>query len=359
MNDASGRHPDKRSSAASWRQDDLVAPILRRWRQLTGDKNTRDDHRRTLVACSGGADSVALAFVIAQIPGSCVIAHIQHDIRHPEHTHADRELVESLAQRCGVPFTHAPARVTDLPGNLEANAREARYQALQQLAAEQNCPFIATAHHADDQLETLMINLMRGSGLRAMGGMDPATSLGSSVLIRPMLEITRDEILAFLSRASLKWNEDETNQDTSYTRNQIRHQLLPVMRKIDTEIAQHAAQWAADFSQAQQLVDTQVTQILARASRKDQRWTWDRSVLSVQPSFLLGFLPGRFCIDELNRIGLDKITRRAIEAWSRAVKSDSTDPTTHRIGPIVAHVDAHSVCIEPAKDNDQSTGAHV
>ena len=192
-----------------------------------------------------------------------------------------------------------------------------------------------------------------------MRGMPSDTHLGQAMLIRPMLEITRDEILAFLSRASLKWNEDETNQDTSYTRNQIRHQLLPVMRQIDTDIAQHAAQWAADFSQAQQLVDTQVTQILDRASRKDQTWTWDRSVLSDQPSFLLGFIPGRFCIDELNRIGLDKITRRAIEAWSRAVKSDSTDPTTHRIGPIVAHVDAHSVCIEPAIDNDQSTGAHV
>lgn len=359
MSDASGRQPDQRSSTASWRQDDLVAPILRRWRQLTGDKNTRDEQRRTLVACSGGADSVALAFVIAQIPGSCVIAHIQHDIRNPEHTHADRELVESLAHRCGVPFTHAPARVAGLPGNLEANARNARYQALQQLASEHNCPFIATAHHADDQLETLMINLMRGSGLRAMGGMAPATSLGRSVLIRPMLEINREQIRSLLSRASLRWNEDDTNRDTSYTRNKIRHQLLPVMRQIDPDIAQHAAQWAADFSQAQRLIDTQVTQIVDQASRTDQAWTWDRSVLSDQSSFLLGFLPGRFCIDNLNRIGLDQITRRAIEAWSRAVKSDSTDPTTHRIGPIVAHVDAHSVCIEPANDTDQSTGAHA
>lgn len=190
-----------------------------------------------------------------------------------------------------------------------------------------------------------------------MGGMPPETQLDQTILIRPMLEITRDEILGLLSRASLKWNEDETNQDTSYTRNQIRHQLLPVMRQLDPDIAQHAAQWASDLSQASSIIDAQVTPLITQASRSNQRWWWDRSDLSTQSAFLLGMLPHRFCIEELNRNGLDQITRRAIDSWTRAVKSDSTDPTVHRIGPIVARVDAHRVCFEAAIDTDPRTGA--
>jgi tRNA(Ile)-lysidine synthase len=354
--DASTHEPTEPTRLANWRQDDLVARILRRWRMLTGDKQTRDDERRTLVACSAGADSVVLAFAISRVPQSCVIAHIEHDIRPPEHTQADSAFVRSLAQQWGVPFTHASVQVRSKPGNLEANARSARYAALQQLAFEHNCPFIASAHHADDQLETLLMNLMRGSGIRAMSGMQGVTPLDQTTLIRPMLDITRDEIVELLQRTSIDWREDETNSDISLTRNRIRHQLLPVMRLIDPRIAEHASQWASDLSQVESLINEQVETVINCAERAQSAWRWSRDMFRDQSELILGCLPHEYVVRAMERVGLDSITRRSIVAWVRSVKSNDTDPAIHRIGPIVSRVDAHSVTLEPANDTQQDSG---
>ncbi len=254
-------------------------------------------------------------------------------------------------------FAHEEVRVAQLAGNLEANARSARYDALMRMADHHDCRYIASAHHADDQIETLLMNLMRGSGLWAMGGMRASTTLRHRTLIRPMLAVTRDEIMALLDRASLAWRDDETNADTGYTRNRIRHELVPVLRSIDPGIAEHAAQWAGDLSGLQINIDAQIDQIIAIAHQTSNAWHWNRDELQGVPALLLGRLPHRFCMDRLGRVGLDQLTRRAIDDWVRSVKSDATDPTTHRIGPIVSCVDAHSVRFEPAGDTRQESGA--
>ncbi|MHA7812797.1 MAG: tRNA lysidine(34) synthetase TilS [Phycisphaerales bacterium] len=350
MSDASNANPESDSASNNIRKDKVAARILRRWRMLTGGSQTRDADRRTLVACSGGADSVALALVLSQIPGSCVIAHIRHDIRQESETLADLRHVRHLASRWGVEFTSRDIRVLNSSGNLEANARQHRYAALSELAAEHSCPYIATGHHADDQLETLLLHLMRGSGLRAMSGMDARSTRDGAVLLRPMLDVTHQELLELLTRAGTPWREDPTNQDTSLSRNRIRHELIPVMRSIDPQIATHASQWAEDLSQAQPIIENQLDLLFQGADRAEQGFAWTRKRLREVPDVLLGLIPRRVCESLGELRGIDSMTRRAIDSWIRSVKSASTDPTSHRVGPIVSSVDAHRVVVRLAGD---------
>lgn len=335
-----------------------MARILRRWRELTGGRATRDPDRRTLVACSAGADSVALAVAIAQVPASCVLAHIRHDIRDAATTERDLDCVESLAAHLGVVCDHARVRVRAMPGNLEANARDARYGALRELAAKHGCPYIATGHHADDQLETLLMHLMRGSGTRGMGGMQPVRPVDQKhTLVRPMLRFTRAEIESMLTALDIGWREDETNSDTDFVRNRIRHELLPVLRGLDPDIAIHGARWASDLSAMQELIDDQVRKDLLSERRvQENQWSWPRASLRHRPRILLGYLPGLYCREVLGDQGRDSIIRDAIESWIRSVKSDATDPTEHRIGPILSQVRAQRVIIEAAHAPQEPEG---
>lgn len=326
---------------------------MRRWRELTGGKHTRDAQRRTLVACSGGADSVLLAIAIGQVTESCVIAHITHDLRSVSDTDQDRIFVHSLAAELGVEYLQDSVCVTSLQGNTEANARDARYAALGKLADISDCRYIATGHHADDQLETLLMHLMRGSGTRGMIGVHASQVTNSHTLVRPMLDLTRNEIETALNELGFGWQEDHTNRDLSLQRNRIRHELLPAMRKISPRISQHASEWGRDLASVQEMIEQQVELLIGRLLRRDSSWEWDRAMLRNQPSILLGSLPAHYIEQELGRVGLDQVTRRAIESWIRAVNSESTDPTTHRIGPIVSTVRANQVVFSPA-DHDVS-----
>lgn len=333
-----------------------VARILRRWRQLSGGRHTRDPDRKTLVACSGGADSVALAIALAQIPSSCVLAHIQHDMRTPEQAEHDRAYVEALAKRLGVDCAFGFAAVSEEPGNLEANAREARYQELTRIADEHACPYIATGHHADDQLETLLMHLMRGSGTRGMSGMRPTTPLANKTLLRPLLDIPRNEIETMLRELDIAWCHDQTNDDPAYVRNRIRQDLLPLLRRLDPEIARHASQWSQDLVAMQEVMDERVEATLMEpCTITDSQWRWSRELLQAHPDIMLGYLPGLYCLRVLDNEGADRITRRAIDSWIRSVKSDSNNPTEHRIGPIVAHIRAHEVRFTPAESSELST----
>jgi tRNA(Ile)-lysidine synthetase-like protein len=340
---------DRSSDAARWRQDEIVARILRRWRALTGDKHTRDSQRRTLIACSGGIDSVALAFALAQVPHACVFAHIRHDIREDSETRVDAELVMRLAESWGVKYVESTVRIKALEGNLEANAREYRYAALAQLALDNGCRFIATGHHADDQLETLLLSLLRGTGVKAMGGMRACRSLKQSTLVRPMLEIERAELVSLLRRAGLSWREDPTNRDTSFERNRIRHELMPVLTKFEPRMPVNASQWAQDLQGLHELAQERLKQVVClRVDAGGVMCMWERSALRSVPDVVLGLVPHWVCEQMNNREGQDAITRRAIESWIRTLKSEITDPSEHRIGPIVSKIDAHRVSMQPA-----------
>jgi tRNA(Ile)-lysidine synthase len=191
-----------------------------------------------VIAVSGGPDSVALAraAVIARGTGRdrLVLAHLNHGLRGAE-SDADEAFVVDLGSRLPAVEVHharfevaAEARATG--ANLEATARRLRYAWLAQVARETGIARVATGHTADDQAETVLHRLLRGTGLQGLRGIASSRPLGPDVeLVRPMLGITRAEVLAFLHGLGQSFREDSSNRDLRHTRNRIRHELLPLL----------------------------------------------------------------------------------------------------------------------------------
>ncbi len=227
-----------------------------------------------LVALSGGADSVCLLCVLKELQqelGITVSAmHVHHGIRGPE---ADRdakfcrELCAMLDVPCHVAYVDVPAVAAEQRLSLEEAARMVRYQELEvhqqkiQREIEQRCRrpashhegvmaprvWIAVAHHQEDQAETVLWNLFRGSGLKGLGGMEPI----NGAVIRPLLEVSKEVILEYLRQQEILWQQDSTNDSDDYTRNRIRHHILGyVTEHINQGSVEHICQAAKLASQA-------------------------------------------------------------------------------------------------------------
>ena len=192
---------------------------------------------RVLVACSGGPDSVALARLFVEIQ-TCLgtrveIAHVNHALRGRDSTEDERfvrRLAKQLGWRCHV--MRCPIKPL-ASGNLEEIAREKRYAALAALAKKRKAMAVFTAHTLDDQAETVFMNLMRGVGPDGLAGMAPVRSLGRSgvALCRPFLEVSKKELLEWLSGYQQQFRKDRSNANTAFLRNWLRTRLLPSIEK--------------------------------------------------------------------------------------------------------------------------------
>lgn len=232
----------------------------------------RDPERRTLIACSAGADSSALALCLAAAGNNLVVAHILHDLRPEDDAAADLEAARSLAFGLSLPFASTSVSCKSKGGNLEAIARRERYAALVALAREHACPFIATAHHADDQLETLLMRLIRGSGPRGLSGIAPKRRLARGItLIRPMLDITRADAEAICRDAGVSWATDATNSDRTRLRAALRQDVLPALRRIAPSIAITAGRVAAVQREIARELDHAASKLVACAEDQEHR----------------------------------------------------------------------------------------
>lgn len=193
-----------------------------------------------IVAISGGPDSVALLDILTKFSQSSlhaeqklrlVIAHVNHGIRGRE-AFRDEEFVRKLAARYGLPFE---LRRVQLAGRSaqEEEGRRARRKFFEQLRKKYHARFIVTAHTADDQAETIVMNLIRGSGPAGLAGM----KMVEGAYFKPFLETPKVEIFSFLKAHKLAFRRDRTNRDTRYTRNFIRKKILPLMEKINPSLA--------------------------------------------------------------------------------------------------------------------------
>lgn len=202
-----------------------------------------------VVALSGGADSVALLLLT---PPPLLAVHIHHGIRDRE---ADRDAAfcAELCGRLNIPYTclyaDVPRLARESGEGLESAARAARYRLLCDFAKEKNAAAILTAHHADDQLETLLMHLLRGSGLRGLCGIPARRRQDGVLLLRPMLTVTKDEILAFLAAKGQDYVTDSTNEAPNCLRNRLRLEVLPKLREISPDAAGKAAQAAAKLTE--------------------------------------------------------------------------------------------------------------
>ncbi len=192
-----------------------------------------------LLALSGGADSRALLALLAEQSVrdgfALTLAHVNHGIRG-EDAIGDREFCRRLAEHYGLEIALLDADVPTLAAErgkgIEETAREVRYEFFEHLMRERSIPLLATAHHADDNLETLLFRLCRGSGLRGLGGIAPCRRFGEGYLVRPLLGVTKQEIEVLCRDHGLEYVTDVTNADTAYARNRIRAELVPIMESL-------------------------------------------------------------------------------------------------------------------------------
>lgn len=200
---------------------------------------------RIVVGVSGGADSLALLHLLLRLMGSerLVVAHLDHGWR--EGSAADAAFVRNTAVSWNIPF-HG-RRLEEKPeSGLEAYGRQARYDFFKQVALCENATFIVVGHTRDDQIETIMMNLIRGSGPEGLTGMEPMShsGVGNVMIIRPLLHTSRQEIERYCQQHNLHPIQDETNQDTSFLRNRIRHELLPLLQTYNSQFDRHLLQMA-------------------------------------------------------------------------------------------------------------------
>ncbi len=206
-------------------------------RQLE-DHGLTDRRRPVVVAVSGGVDSVAAAHAIHALGYRVVLAHVHHGLRGPE-ADGDAHLVEGMAREWGCPV-HVVEIGEDLTAasageSMQDRARRLRYAGLEHVARAVGSEVIVTGHHRDDQAETVLMQLLRGTGPEGLAGM-PAVrflSTGSSVrLVRPLLSQSRERIRAYAERVGLSWREDSSNESDAYLRNAVRRRVLPLLDDV-------------------------------------------------------------------------------------------------------------------------------
>lgn len=187
---------------------------------------------RVLVAVSGGPDSVVLLDALVRQGFCCVIAHCNFHLRG-EASDGDAAFVESLAASYGMEYCMAEFDTISVAKerkiSIEMAARELRYEWFEQMADEHKCRRIAVAHNADDTVETFFLNLVRGTGIDGLCGM---AELRGRV-VRPMLSVSRSDIMDYIAEHGLEYRVDITNNDTIYRRNRIRHDVVPVFRNMN------------------------------------------------------------------------------------------------------------------------------
>ncbi len=227
--------------------------------------------RAGVVAVSGGADSVALLRALCQVGvGPLTVAHLNHRSRGAE-SDADEAFVRDLAAGLGLDFRAKSEDVAARGGNFEEAARRVRYEFFAEVAAGIGAAWVATGHTADDQAETVLHRLVRGTGIQGLRGIAASAVTANPptapVLIRPLLTVTRADVLAYLAELGQPFREDLSNADPHFTRNRIRHELLPLLRTFNPEVVTALSRLANHAAEAHEVITAHAAAVLVRAER--------------------------------------------------------------------------------------------
>jgi tRNA(Ile)-lysidine synthase len=190
---------------------------------------------KILLAVSGGADSICLFFALKDLGYDIQIAHCNFNLRDIE-SDQDEQFVKDIANKYSIRYfvksfnTLKFAEQNKL--SIQMAARQLRYDWFEELLVENNFSCIATGHHKDDSIETFLINFIRGSGISGLCGIQ----MKNNNIVRPLLSLTRNQIEEFLTKKNIKYRNDSSNSDIKYLRNNIRHQLIPLLKEINPKI---------------------------------------------------------------------------------------------------------------------------
>ncbi|MFA6992358.1 MAG: tRNA lysidine(34) synthetase TilS [Candidatus Gracilibacteria bacterium] len=217
-----------------------------------------------IVGFSGGPDSVMLLTILAEysqkVHIKIVPAHINHMLRGKE-SDRDEKFVEGTAKKYKFKLEkirkNIVAESKKNKTGIEETGRKIRYEFFKSLAKKYKAEFVITAHHADDNLETIIMNFARGAHLKGLYGMEEIENFSEKTkLLRPLIEIPKDKILDYLKTCKIKYRVDKSNKDTKYKRNYIREKIVPLLKNINPNLAESVAKNSADIKDAYQYISS-------------------------------------------------------------------------------------------------------
>jgi tRNA(Ile)-lysidine synthase len=295
---------------------------------------------RVVVAVSGGPDSLALLSVLREIvpafPLHLTVAHFDHGWRPDSHT--DRDFVAAMAATWGYEFRTARAP-DDIP-HTENAARASRYAFLRQSAADTESTAIALGHTQDDQVETLLLHLLRGSGSKGLGAMRRR----EADLARPLLDISREDIEAYLAQLHLTPIRDATNDDPRFTRNRLRQQLMPAIDAFDPAARNLLARTADILGEEDRFLEAQLANLADDIATN--REAFARIPPALQRRVIRRLVPdaGFLEVERLRRGDSPKPSEAAATSSRQvAARTCTCDPATFRARDQVGHLDADLV----------------
>lgn len=211
-----------------------------------------------LLACSGGVDSMVLAHLCMALKLDFSLAHCNFQLRG-ESSREDAELVEKIGKLYDINFYEKQfdtiGYINENKVSLQVAARNLRYTWFADLMKDKQIDYLVTAHHADDNLETFFINLLRGSGLKGLIGMPEK----SSHLFRPLLPFPREQIIAYAKENKVEWREDSSNAEEKYLRNKLRHQVVPLLKEINPTLLDSFSNTLKYLTQSSEIANDRIT----------------------------------------------------------------------------------------------------
>ena len=219
-------------------------------------------NEKILVGLSGGADSVALLSILKEL-GYCLFAAHCHFALRGEESDRDRNFAKQIASQMGIPFievkfdTHKYAAEKKI--SIEMACRELRYEWFETQRIALGCRYLAVAHHRDDSVETILINLIRGTGISGLTGIAPL----NGTVIRPILSLSREDVEEYIRIQGLSYVTDSTNHETIYVRNKIRNRILPMMKEINPSVCEAIETTAVQLRETELIYRNSINKIIS------------------------------------------------------------------------------------------------
>lgn len=241
---------------------------------------------KILIGLSGGADSVALLFILKELGYKCIAAHCNFHLRGEE-SNRDEVFVVRLCNRLGIKLYKTQFNTSRYAAknkiSIEMAARELRYGWFNQIKKEAGAQWIAVAHHQDDQVETILINLTRGTGITGLQGMRPKRE----DIVRPLLALSKKDILDYLDTIQEGYVTDSTNLEADYTRNFLRLHILPLLEKINPSVKKTIAKTGEYLSEVNKIYSSSIEQSKKRVCTEKGKIAIEKLVAELSPKTIL------------------------------------------------------------------------
>lgn len=275
--------------------------------------NLLEKNKSVVVAVSGGADSMALLNLLVEIKElynlHLVVAHVNHKKR--ENSDLDEVLVNKVALENGLDYEvyYLPKCLTN--ENFHEYARRERYNFFKRVAANYKADCIVTAHHADDHLETQIYRLLYHSTVSGLIGIEPIVEYCGLKIIRPLIEVTKDDIYKYCSESRIEYREDESNQSDVYTRNRIRKYIIPALAEETFSVYEHSRSISEQLSEDEAFFNLQVDQLMNEVSEIKGVFKVSRSFINSLPKSLSRRLIKRilqqFMIKDIQTVHIEEV----------------------------------------------------